>query len=112
MPPVGPVALDTTLRLAARRHSQDMAARNYFEHDTPEGVGPAGRAAAAGYRSRFVGENIAAGQIDPARVMKAWMDSPGHCKNLMDPDYRVLGVGYYFEGGDRYEHYWTQDFGG
>ena len=57
-------------------------------------------------------ENIAAGQTDPARVVQAWVESPGHCLNLMDPRYRVLGVGYFFESGDRFGHYWTQNFGG
>lgn len=110
--PVQPLAFDPALTLAARRHSQDMAQRDYFEHETPEGVGPLARASAAGSRARLVGENIAAGQVDPARVVKAWMDSPGHCRNLMDAQYRTLGVGYFFEESDRFGHYWTQDFGG
>jgi uncharacterized protein YkwD len=113
MPPAGPVSPNGALRAAARGHSQDMAQRNYFEHSTPEGVTPAQRAKNAGYPSGFVGENIAAGQPTPASVVQAWVDSPGHCVNMMDPRYRVLGVGYFFEdGNDRYNHYWSQEFGG
>jgi uncharacterized protein YkwD len=89
-----------------------MAMRHYFDHTSPEGRGPSNRAAEAGYQSTFVGENIAAGQPDPARVVQAWTESPGHCVNMMDPRYRVLGVGYFFQSGDRFGHYWTQDFGG
>ena len=114
MPPVGPVTANATLRASARAHSADMARRNYFSHTTPEGAGPAERAVGAGYQGRMVGENIAAGQADPARVVQAWIDSTGHCENLMDRRYRVLGVGYVFDGdpSDRYAHYWTQNFGG
>jgi uncharacterized protein YkwD len=113
MPPAPPVGPNGALRAAARGHSRDMATRNYFEHDTPEGAGPGARARAAGFSSSFVGENIAAGQTDPQRVVQAWIDSPGHCVNMMDPRYKVLGVGYFYEGGgDRFNHYWTQDFGG
>ena len=90
-----------------------MAQRNYFDHTSPEGAGPGHRAKAAGYPSSFVGENIAAGQPTPASVVQAWVDSPGHCVNMMDPRYRALGVGYFFDdGNDRYGHYWTQEFGG
>jgi len=113
MGPAGPVVTHPTLRASARGHSRDMAQRNYFDHTTPEGVEPSQRAAAAGYRSTFVGENIAAGQPTPASVVAAWVKSPGHCVNLMDPRYRFLGVGYFFEAGqDRFGHYWTQNFGG
>ena len=113
MPPAPPVGPNAALRSAARGHSRDMADRNYFEHDNPEGRGPSQRAQAAGFSSSFVGENIAAGQQNPERVVQAWIDSPGHCVNMMDPRYKVLGVGYFFEGGgDRFSHYWTQDFGG
>jgi len=113
MPPAPPVGPNTALRSSARGHSKDMADRNYFDHSSPEGTGPSQRAQAAGFSSTFVGENIAAGQTDPARVIQAWIDSPGHCVNMMDPRYRVLGVGYFFESGnDRFAHYWTQNFGG
>jgi uncharacterized protein YkwD len=112
MGPAGPLVAEPSLRRAARGHSRDMAVRDYFEHSSPEGHGPSERAVAAGYASRFVAENIAAGQVDPAAVVADWVASPGHCVNLMDPRYRVLGVGYYYEAGDRFGHYWTQDFGG
>lgn len=112
MPPAGPVQPHGALRNSARGHSRDMANRNFFDHTNPEGMGPGQRARGAGFSSSFVGENIAAGQTDPARVVQAWIDSPGHCVNMMDPRYKFLGVGYFFEGGDRFEHYWTQNFGG
>ena len=100
------------LRNAARGHSQDMANRGYFNHKTPEGVGPMQRAQQAGYNGGFVGENIAAGQKTPAEVVQAWMDSPGHCVNVMEPRYHFLGVGYVLHQGDKFGSYWTQNFGG
>jgi uncharacterized protein YkwD len=113
MPPAPPVVTHPTLRASARGHSRDMALRDYFSHTTPEGAGPGARAQGAGFQGSLVGENIAAGQVDPARVVQAWMESPGHCENLMDPRYRYLGVGYFRDGAnDRFEHYWTQNFGG
>jgi uncharacterized protein YkwD len=112
MGPAAPLSAQGQLRNAARGHSQDMGTRHYFDHSSPEGRGPSDRAVAAGYQSSFVGENIAAGQADPAAVVRAWVESPGHCLNMMDPRYRFLGVGYYFQPGDRFGHYWTQDFGG
>jgi uncharacterized protein YkwD len=58
------------------------------------------------------GENIAAGQPTPAEVVDGWMHSPGHCRNIMDPDYHVIGIGYAYDASSSYGHYWTQDFGG
>ena len=111
MGPAAPVSTLPALRTSARGHSRDMATRDYFDHTSPEGKGPSNRAVEAGYQGSFVGENIAAGQPDPGRVVQAWLDSPGHCLNLMDPRYRVLGVGYFFEQNDNFGHFWTQNFG-
>ena len=44
-----------------------------------------------------VGENIAAGQWTPEHVVQWWLDSDGHCKNMLDPRFREMGVGYYFD---------------
>lgn len=103
-PPAAPLAFHPQLHAAARSHSQDMSARNYFSHRTPEGLGPSERARAAGYPSNFVAENIAQGQRSSVEVVEDWLESPGHCANLMDPRYTYLGAG---------EHnlYWTQKFG-
>jgi uncharacterized protein YkwD len=43
--------------------------------------------------------------------MNSWMNSSGHCNNIMSPNFKHLGVGYYYRSGSTYSHYWTQDFG-
>ena len=111
--PTGPLEMDETIRIAARLHSQDMGDRNYFEHDTPEGITFSDRMSAAGFAGPFPwGENIAAGQATAADAVESFMNSPGHCRNIMNPDYHVVGLGYYFVAGSDYGHYWTQDFAG
>jgi uncharacterized protein YkwD len=110
--PAGPLTMNEQLRTAARAHSLDMGTRNYFNHNTPEGRTPFQRTAAAGYSGSPQGENIAAGNATAEATMTQWMNSPGHCTNIMNPQYRVLGVGYARVAGSRYTHYWTQNFGG
>ncbi|HVY44353.1 MAG TPA: CAP domain-containing protein [Minicystis sp.] len=108
--PAGPLAPNAALQQAARAHSKDMATRNYFDHVSPEGVNPEQRTRAAGFKGSGMGENIAAGDRTAAAVVNGWMNSPGHCVNIMDPHYKSLGVGY-AEGAGSYHTYWTQDFG-
>ncbi|OLB81314.1 MAG: hypothetical protein AUI14_03705 [Actinobacteria bacterium 13_2_20CM_2_71_6] len=104
-----PVTPDPRLTTAARGHSTDMARRDYFDHNTPEGDSAAKRITDAGYRWRTYGENIAAGYGDPASVMKGWMNSSGHRHNILDCAFRNLGVGLAYN--DKHYSYWTQDFG-
>jgi uncharacterized protein YkwD len=105
----GALREDARLVRAARLHSQDMLARNYFSHDSPDGADPSDRARREGYPSG-VGENIAAGYPTPQAVVAAWMDSPGHRANILDCRYRSTGVGF-AQGSTGYRTYWTQDFG-
>lgn len=58
-----------------------------------------------GYKSFAIGENIAQGQMSIAEVMDGWFKSPGHCRNLMNPGFKEIGVALY-------NTYWVQDFGG
>ncbi len=110
MPPVGPLTMDSSLQCAARVHTKDMADRDFFDHDNPDGDGPSERMEQAGYDGRGWGENIAAGRETPEETMEQWMNSPGHCTNIMGEDYTLIGVGYY--PGGEYGHLWTQTFGG
>jgi uncharacterized protein YkwD len=113
MPPAPPLANHTALRTAARGHSKDMATRNYFDHTSPEGKGPKDRIMAAGWlNAGYSGENIAAGNGTASATVQQWMKSPGHCENIMDKDFKVLGVGYFANPSAKYQHYWTQNFGG
>ena len=88
-----------------------MSQRGYFEHVSPEGAGPTERAKAAGFLGKGVAENIAAGAITPEEAVAGWMTSPGHCGNIMMPNYKTTGVGYAYNPSVRYQHYWTQMFG-
>lgn len=108
-PPAAALSWNTLLGNSAQAHASDMAAKNYFEHTSPDGRTFDQRISAAGYQWRGVAENIAAGQKTPAEVVTGWLGSPGHCKNIFNPALKELGVGY-FEGGT-YGWYWVQDFG-
>lgn len=108
--PAGPLTMDSSLQCAARMHSLDMAERDFFSHDNPSGEGPNDRMKKAGYSGRGWGENIAGGNSTAEATMVQWMDSPGHCSNIMSPNYTLIGVGYY--PGGEWGHLWTQTFGG
>lgn len=110
-PPVAALTLDTKLRCAARFHSKDMGDKNFFSHTGSNGSSFTTRMNNAGYTWTAAGENIAAGQTTASAVVTSWMNSTGHCNNIMNGNYRHLGVGYYYKGTATYKHYWTQDFG-
>ncbi|MFI6582101.1 CAP domain-containing protein [Embleya sp. NPDC050493] len=103
----GPVKSDAKLVALARAHSADMADRDYFDHNTPEGLTPWDRAEKAGV-SYLGAENIARGQKTADAVMRAWMNSPGHRRNILDCGLTKLGVGIR-EGANG--PWWTQEFG-
>jgi uncharacterized protein YkwD len=103
------LTVDSRLTTAARGHSQDMAARNYFDHNTPQGVTPWTRITNAGYKYSQAAENIAEGQTTPASVMDAWMNSAGHRANILNCARTNIGVGLAYNGS--HTPYWTQDFG-
>ena len=93
---VAPLTEVATLDIASQRHSDDMVARHFFEHDTPEGVPPEERILGAGYRGERGGENIGWGEGTlgtPAEIVDAWMHSQGHRENILDPGFTGVGVG-------------------
>lgn len=109
--PAAPLVMQPNLRCAARVHSKDMADRGFFDHVNPDGDDPFDRMMKAGYViMTTAGENIAAGNATAEATMAQWMNSDGHCANIMNPDYKEIGVGYY--PGGQWGHLWTQKFGG
>jgi uncharacterized protein YkwD len=112
-PTVAPLTVDPHLRAAARDHSQDMATNNYFSHTSQDGRTFDQRIWQSGYTGGFpLGENIAAGASSAQAVVDGWMSSSGHCRNIMNGSFRVIGIGYAFNQSSSYRHYWTQSFGG
>lgn len=108
----GPVTWNPALAEAALGHSADMAKRHYFSHKEPGGSMPADRATRAGYRWTRVGENIASGQHSVGEVMTSWLDSPGHCANIMNPGFTEMGAAYVIDPANRnHTPFWTQVFG-
>ncbi|MGW0291597.1 CAP domain-containing protein [Streptomyces tuirus] len=102
-----PVTASSALAGLAQSYSEDMAARGFFDHTDPDGSTPWDRAEKAGI-SNLGGENIARGQADAAAVMDAWMNSPGHRANILNCDFKTLGVGVELGSGGPW---WTQNFG-
>lgn len=109
--PVPLVTRDDRLRCAARKHSKDMSTKNFFSHTGSNGSTFTKRITSAGYVWKAAGENIAAGYSTPAAVVNGWMASTGHCNNIMNGNFKHLGVGYSYNAAATYDHYWTQDFG-
>ncbi|GGX80805.1 CAP domain-containing protein [Streptomyces hiroshimensis] len=102
-----PLKASTRLAGLAQAFSDDMARRGFFNHTDPDGRSPWDRAARYGIRN-LGGENIARGHPDAHAVMDAWMHSAGHRANILNRDYRTLGIGLNTSASGPW---WTQDFG-
>jgi len=112
-----PVLPDRYLNDAAYEYGGLMGRTNHFDHTGPDGSSPWDRMCAGGYEaacgpSTAVGENIAAGQWTAAEVFSAWRGSPGHNRNMLNPAYRVVGIGRHEAPGSRYRVFWVNTFGG
>ncbi|UVM58010.1 CAP domain-containing protein [Pseudomonas sp. B21-012] len=105
------LAWNTTLAGAAESHTRAMANNNFFDHKDRDGRTPGDRAELAGYAGQKVGENIAAGQDTPRKVVDGWLASPGHCANLMNPQFSELGAAYAVDPKSDAGIYWTAMFG-
>ena len=101
----GALQIDGRIVDAAQAHSDDMAANDYFSHDSLDGRSFADRVRAAGYPSPG-GENIAQGQRSAQAVHDAWMNSSGHRANILNCGFTTIGIGLH-QGSWT----WTQDFG-
>ncbi len=109
-----------TLAYSARYHAQDMAEENYFEHSSFDRNSNGKLKEVCGTFDRveafivfnYLAENISAGQVTPEAVVKSWMKSPGHRKNILGKNFSELGVGFYQSNNSEYEYYWVQNFGG
>lgn len=96
---------------AAAGHAGDMAANNYFSHASLDGRTFSQRITATGYLWSAVGENIAAGQKTAEQVMTAWLESPGHCENIMNGNYTEVGVACLSNEASLYKVYWAMELG-
>jgi uncharacterized YkwD family protein len=103
-----PLQLDSKLNQVAAEKARDMAANNYFAHESPTYGSPFEMMNAFGISYRSAAENIAAGQRSAQEVMSSWMNSSGHRANILNPNYTSLGVGYYDAGSKA--PYWVQEF--
>jgi uncharacterized protein YkwD len=95
-----PLRAQSRLAQAAASFANEMVARQFFAHESPSGSTPLSRIKATRYLRKtitwMVGENIAWGtgrMATPRATVKAWMQSPPHRKNLLDPMYNEVGIG-------------------
>ncbi|MCU7920110.1 MAG: Ig-like domain-containing protein [Candidatus Thiodiazotropha sp. (ex Epidulcina cf. delphinae)] len=104
------LAWHCNLEQAAQGHSTSMADNDFFDHTGLDGSSPGDRITAAGYAWRTYGENIAAGYPTVEDAVNVWLDSPGHCANLMNPSFTEMGAASADNPAALYRIYWTQNF--
>nr|WP_032509350.1 CAP domain-containing protein [Clostridioides difficile] len=107
---LNPLTLDSSISNVATKKSQDMIDNNYFSHNSPTYGSPFDMLKKFGISYKTAGENIAMGQKTPKEVVNAWMNSEGHRKNIMNPNFSKIGVGVAQKSVGSI--YWTQIFVG
>ncbi|WP_338778661.1 CAP domain-containing protein [Metabacillus sp. FJAT-52054] len=95
--------LNMKLSGVARKKSEDMYSKNYFNHTSPTYGSPFDMMQKFGVNYGYAGENIAKGYTGAHDVVKGWMNSPGHRANILKKEFAQIGTGYK-------EKYWTQMF--
>ena len=89
----GALTINSKLTQAAQAKANDMATRNYWAHNTPDGTPPWSFITNAGYSYDKAGENLACGFDESTDVVTGWYNSPSHRDNLLHPDYTEVGFG-------------------
>ena len=109
--PAPPVSWSPRLAQAANLHSRDMVRNGFFSHTGSDGSSGGQRISRQKYPWRAYGENIAVGVSAVSSVVKGWLSSEGHCRNLMDPAFTELGAAYAIGpfGDNPAARYWTLD---
>jgi len=110
-PAVDRVTWNTKLQTAAEIHSVDMTTHNFFSHTGSDGTEVQNRADTQQYQWRAIGENIAAGQSTAEEVIDGWLNSEGHCRNLMNSAYTEVAVACVSDSNADYKRYWTNVLG-
>ena len=109
-----PLTLNTQLLSAAQTQSQNMGLQDFFSHTGKDGSSAGTRIQTTGYQYSTYAENIGAGYSTPEQAIEGWMNSTGHRANILNPNLKEIGIGYYFLANDtgsiNYNHYWTQVF--
>ncbi len=105
---LGALEISSVLSQAAQWMSEDMSTKNYFDHTDSLGRMFHIRIKNFGYKFPIVAENIAWGTDDATTVFLRWKNSPGHNVNMLNPQYKVIGIG---TAPARVGFYWTTDFG-
>ncbi|MFU8804736.1 MAG: CAP domain-containing protein [Bradymonadaceae bacterium] len=104
---------NAALNEAAQAHVDDMNQHQFISHIGTDGGDFTDRIEDAGYDGVPVGENIAATNRQSKELLEGWLASDDHCRVLMRPDAREIGVGLGINGGDgEFTFYWVQVFGG
>jgi uncharacterized protein YkwD len=109
---IAPLQVSVTLTQASDWMSNDMASKNYFSHTDSLGRDPFVRMTAFNYSYSTAGENIAAGNASAQDTFTQWKKSPGHNANMLNANYKVIGIGRAQNSSSTYNWYWTTDFGG
>lgn len=104
-PAAPPLQWNDDLAKAAKKHANDMARRDFFDHVNPDGWDTARRVERESYRWQTVGENIAMGPGSTSEAMRGWLNSAGHCTNIMLSDFTEMGAAISNDG-----RYWVQVF--
>lgn len=104
MPPVPALSWDETLERTALEHAREMEKFNFFSHRSRDGADVGERLDARGYRWQYAGENLAEGQKSFRETLNDWIESPTHCRMLMNPKMKDMGLA-------RFGKYWVQHFG-
>jgi uncharacterized protein YkwD len=108
---LSPLTLAPELTQAARKHSNDMADKDFFNHTGSDGSNAGQRIDLFCYDWSTWGEIIGCrSDGDPSQMVQMWMDSPSHRAIILDNNYVDLGVGYAYNPASSCTHYWTVDF--
>lgn len=106
-----PLAENQKLDQAAEAKAENMVTDNYFAHTSPTGVTPWFWFIQAGYNYKYAGENLAVGFFDSAEVYNAWLNSPSHKANIVNPNYKEVGTAVLGGFGSNNTIVVVQDFG-
>jgi uncharacterized protein YkwD len=111
LPAPQPLHWEQRLASSAHEHAVDMALRDSLSHTDARQRSFGTRLRSVGYFASGAGENLAAGQHSLDDTLAAWLASPSHCANLMQPDYRDVGLACVQRRGSRYERFWVAHLG-